>query len=265
MEFLQNFDHAKFLSYAPRIKQGLKDWKIIEVLLSGNTLYSASFIAKKMKDYFGAAEGVIFKCNSREVLALVNLGSQADINHLAEGLDKTLTGYSCSAIATSLTAEGLLKLQLRLQEQETAREDSQDTSLLAQRQTRAEKIVMVVDDDLFMRSLIVKHFTGRAKVIEHSDIGRVVESYLELLPDLLFLDIHMPGGSGIDVLSELVEFDDTAHVVIISSDRIKDNVLEAKKLGAKGFIGKPFTPEKLESCFQKCPTVSPDAAKAAGS
>jgi two-component system chemotaxis response regulator CheY len=132
---------------------------------------------------------------------------------------------------------------------------------MAARKNRAENIVMVADDDMFMRSLVHKNFKDRAQIIEHGDAGTIVESYLEMLPDILFLDIHLPGGSGVEILSELTSFDDTAHVIIISSDSVKDNVLEARKLGAKGFVAKPFTPEKLDACYEKCPTIKPAKAQ----
>lgn len=258
MEFFQYYNQSQFLSFVPKIKQNLRDWQIVEVSLTGKTKHNAAYIAKKLKEYFGDRDGIIFICNSRDILVLVNMGDGTDIRKLSSGINDRMPKYSCSAEATDITAEGLLKFQLRLQDVEEARTESANNPLLAVRKERAEKIVMVADDDMFMRTLISKTFKGRAHVIEHDDTMDIVESYLDALPDILFLDIHMPGGSGIEILEELLGFDDTAYIVIMSSDSVKDNVLEAKKLGAKGFIAKPFTPEKLEACYQKCPTVISD-------
>jgi two-component system chemotaxis response regulator CheY len=114
----------------------------------------------------------------------------------------------------------------------------------------------VVDDDSFIRSVIAKAFEPHAKVMMYQDGMNIVETYLDLLPDVVFLDIHMPSISGIDVLKEIIEFDDSAHIVMISIDSSSDNVLAAKKLGAKGFARKPFTKEKLYLTYNKSPTVN---------
>jgi DNA-binding NarL/FixJ family response regulator len=46
---------------------------------------------------------------------------------------------------------------------------------------------------------------------------------------------------------------------MLSSDRVEGTILDAKKYGAKGYIAKPFTPEKLISCYNKVPTVQKQA------
>lgn len=256
MEFLQYYNQTKFLGFVPRIRQNPKGWQLVEVVLTGKTRHNAAYIAKQVKEYFGARDGIIFICNSREILALVNMGSPSDIVELASGLNNKLPKYSCTAAASDITEEGLLKFQFHLRDiEEAKKEASPGSSLLALRKERAEKVVMVVDDDMFMRSLIVKALKSKARVIELDKPEAVVDTYLEELPDALFLDIHMPGLSGIDILSELLNFDDTAYVVIMSSDSVKDNVLEAKRLGAKGFVAKPFTAEKIELCYNKSPSV----------
>ena len=86
-----------------------------------------------------------------------------------------------------------------------------------------------------------------------------VDTYLLELPDIVFLDIHMPGGSGLNALAEILLFDPTAHVVMLSADRVEATILDAKKFGAKGYVAKPFTPEKLIACYNKTPTVQKQA------
>lgn len=256
MEFLQYYNQTKFLGFVPKIRQNPADWQLIEVALTGKTRHNASFIAKQLKEHFAEREGIIFICNSKEVLILANMGAGTDIIDLTSGINEKMPKYSCSASATDLTEEGLVKFQLRLQDMEEIQmAGGASPQLLAVRQEREEKIVMVADDDMFMRSMIVKTFKPKARVIEADNAVSIVDTYLEELPDALFLDIHMPGGSGIDALSEILNFDDSAYIIIMSSDSVRDNVLEAKKLGAKGFVAKPFTAEKLESCYSKCPSL----------
>lgn len=256
VEFVQYYSQTRFLGFVPKIKQNLKDWQIVDVSLTGKTAHNLPYIARKLKEYFGDRDGIIFLCSRTEMIVLVNMGPAADVSALTTGITEKMPKYSCVVEASDITAEGLLKFQLRLGESdEEKKEPGKPGILMAARQNRPENIVMVADDDMFMRSLIKKNFKDRATVIEHGDIANLVDSYLEILPDILFLDIHLPGGSGVDILSEIISFDDSAYAIIMSSDSVKDNVLEARKYGAKGFMAKPFTPEKLEACFQKCPTV----------
>jgi two-component system chemotaxis response regulator CheY len=103
---------------------------------------------------------------------------------------------------------------------------------------------------------LAKYFQGRGRVPEFENTDNTVETDLEKPLDIVFLDIHLPGGSGIDILVDILSFDDSAYVILISGDSIKDKIMNGKKFGAKGFIAKPFTKEKLESFYEKCPTIS---------
>lgn len=256
MEFLPYYNQTKFMGFVPRIKEDIGSWKIIEVVLTGKTRHNTAFIARQLMAHFDGQEGMVFICSRREILVLLHAGQQ-DMKKLSEGIEARLPAYSCMAATTSITPEGLEKIQLRFAEggQEPEMVFHNDT-LLEMRRQREERVVMVADDDMFMRSLVAKAFRNKARVVEVDNASAVVDTYLEQLPDVLFLDIHMPGGSGLDVMSELRSFDDTAYVIIISSDSVKDNVLDAKKYGAKGFVAKPFTAEKLEAVYARSPSVA---------
>ncbi len=256
MEFLPYYNQTKFMAFAPRIREDIANWKIVEVVLTGNTRHNTAYIARQLLTHFGTSEGIVFICSRREILVLLHVDTGQDMTKMAGEIQERMPAYSCTAMATTVTDDGLEKLHVRLAEAAEAPETRFNTStLLDIRRTRDERIVMVADDDMFMRSLVVKAFRNKARVIEVEKAGDVVDIYLDELPDVLFLDIHMPGGSGIEAMHELMSFDDSAYVIIMSSDSIKDNVLEAKKYGAKGFVAKPFTSEKLEAVYARCPSV----------
>lgn len=258
IEFLRYYNQARFMAYVPAIRKNMHEWQLVEVSLTGTTSHNTGYIAKKLKDYFGDREGIIFICNSKVILAVVNMGTVTDSHHLASGIGDTLPKYSCSVEAAGITADGLLKFQVRLGEIEKAsKAETPNSSLFGARLRRVDRIVMVADDDMFIRSLVRKTFLSKGKVIELDKAESIVDTYLEVLPDIVLLDIHLPGGSGIDILSEILRFDETAYVLMLSSDSVKDNVLSTQKLGAKGFIVKPFTQAKLEDIYNKCPTVAP--------
>ena len=72
---------------------------------------------------------------------------------------------------------------------------------------------------------------------------------LELLqqenPDLVFVDLKMPGISGMDVLEKIQEFDSTIVTVVITGFATVSSAVEAMKKGAYDFLPKPFTPDEM--------------------
>ena len=265
MEVLQHYSLTRFMGFVPAIRKHPGEWWIVEVSLTGKTSHNAAYIAMKLKDTFEGKEGVLFICNTKAILVLAHMGKDVNEQSLLSGIHDKLPQHSCEAHARDVTPDGLLKIQLRLQEFEEEKKIQPSASpLLATKQDRRERVVMVGDDDKLIRSLIHKTFQTKATILDFKDTNGVVEAYLESLPDVVFLDIHLPGGSGIDILAEIFGYDDTAYVVLLSADSVKDNVLTAKSLGAKGFIAKPFTLEKLESCYKQCPTVTRQGAAKAG-
>jgi two-component system chemotaxis response regulator CheY len=69
--------------------------------------------------------------------------------------------------------------------------------------------------------------------------------YPELLPDLVTLDIVMPGLDGIEVLGKLWKSDPSCRVIMVSAVGLESKVLEAIRMGAKNFVVKPFDREKV--------------------
>jgi two-component system chemotaxis response regulator CheY len=240
----------------PKIKQSINEWWIIEVFLTGQTSHNVGFIAKKLKEYFDYKDGIIFICNSKSILVLAHMGPGQDGETLSADIRSRMPKMSCSASAVEATNDGLLKVQIQLKDMENEAAGATGVSpLLRARNGRQENLIMVADDDMFMRSLVTKNFVERGRIIEFDKADNIVDAYLENLPDLVFLDIHLPGGSGIDILAEILSFDDTAYVVIVSADSVKENILNVKHLGAKGFLAKPFTKEKLDFFYSKCPSI----------
>lgn len=257
MDFIPHSNLTQFLSFCARIKPEIRAWKLVNVSLGKGTDGSIFYIAKKMKEALSDMQGEIFICNSRELLCLVNAGENADVVALQKKIQAGFAEYECHVEVVDTTREGLQKIELRLKQDMTA--DSLAAGgaglLLKERQKRAENVILLADDDMFMRSLVKKGVDGYGTLHERETGEAVVDTYLQVLPDIVFLDIHMPGKSGIDILEEILMFDQNAFIVMLSADSAKDNVLETKKLGAKGFIAKPFTKEKLVDMLQKCPTI----------
>ena len=69
--------------------------------------------------------------------------------------------------------------------------------------------------------------------------------YAELRPDVVTMDVTMPIASGLEALEAIRELDPDARVVMCSALSSDTTKREAERLGAKGYVVKPFTADDL--------------------
>jgi two-component system, chemotaxis family, chemotaxis protein CheY len=108
--------------------------------------------------------------------------------------------------------------------------------------------VLVVDDALFMRSMIkdILKNSGKYDIIGEATNGQEgVDRFKELNPDIVTMDIVMPIKDGIEATREILQHDPKARVVMCSALGQEPLVIESIANGAKDFIVKPFTPDKV--------------------
>lgn len=117
--------------------------------------------------------------------------------------------------------------------------------------------VLIADDAAFMREMLrdVLSTSDFEVVAEASNGEEAVEAYRMHHPDLVTLDIVMPGMSGLDALREICAEDPGACIVMCSALGQEALVVEALEAGARDFVVKPFKPDQvlaaLESALQK--------------
>lgn len=106
--------------------------------------------------------------------------------------------------------------------------------------------IVVIDDDYAMRlscrQILVK--SGYA-VETYEDGAKGLEAVLHDPPDLVVVDLKMPGISGMDVIARVREFDADIIVVVITGYPTIGSAVDAIKSGAFDFLPKPFTPDEL--------------------
>lgn len=100
---------------------------------------------------------------------------------------------------------------------------------------------LVVDDSLFSREVLKSVLKEYGEVIEAEDgveALRILRNYPEKeFPDIVFLDVTMPGKTGIDILKEIRKVSNVP-IIICSAISKAELVAEALKLGATGYIVK---------------------------
>jgi two-component system, chemotaxis family, chemotaxis protein CheY len=102
--------------------------------------------------------------------------------------------------------------------------------------------VMIVDDAELMRMVIkdILLMHGHEVVAEVNDGEEAIQIYLEVKPDLVLMDLIMPNMDGKEALQQLLAIDPEAKVVLCSSLGQQALITESMKIGAMGFIVKPF-------------------------
>ncbi|MCG8540878.1 MAG: response regulator [Clostridia bacterium] len=107
--------------------------------------------------------------------------------------------------------------------------------------------ILIVDDTAFMRVTI-------RGILEKNDmeiLGEAVngidalEKYKRLKPSIVTMDITMPELDGIEATKEIVKIDPEAKIIVCSAMGQESRVIEAINAGAKSFVVKPISEEKL--------------------
>ena len=105
--------------------------------------------------------------------------------------------------------------------------------------------VLVVDDEPGVRESLRMLFKGEFEVVVAAEVEEGLRLLEETRPDLLLLDLVMPGRSGLDLLSELSERGEAPPVIVLSATKTLATAVEAMKLGAADYVTKPFEIDAL--------------------
>lgn len=124
-------------------------------------------------------------------------------------------------------------------------------------QAFAEKMksytVLYVEDDFKVRQYITEFLKRYCKEVYESDNSEDgLELYHKYNPDILLLDINLPGMSGIDLATLIRENDTQTRILISTAYTNKEFMLKAIELNITRYLVKPVTSEELFSAFEKC-------------
>lgn len=113
--------------------------------------------------------------------------------------------------------------------------------------------IMIVDDSKLARKklkdcLAVFDYTN---IIEAKDGDEALKKYKEVRPDLVFMDIVMPRMFGTDAVRKIIEINEEAVIIMLSSVGTKKHVQDSLKAGAKDFIFKPFTASHVSEVLER--------------
>ncbi len=114
--------------------------------------------------------------------------------------------------------------------------------------------VLLVDDQQLMRDgikMLLELEQGIELVGEASDGQQAVTRYSELKPDLVLMDIEMPGTNGIQATQKIRSLDPSARILILTTFGQEDYLRDALLAGAQGFLLKAVSAEALAQSIRK--------------
>ena len=114
--------------------------------------------------------------------------------------------------------------------------------------------VLIVDDHLVVREGLQSMLSSKKYGIEIVDEARdgkqAVEKAIELKPDVVLMDLQMPGMSGMEAIQEIKKLNLESHILVLTSFGEKDRVAAAMQAGASGYLLKDSSPDELVNAIQ---------------
>ncbi len=112
--------------------------------------------------------------------------------------------------------------------------------------------VFVVDDHRLFRAGVRAEVAGRLRIVgEAGDVDSAVDGILASRPDVVLLDVHMPGGGGRAVIERVHAVAPDIPFLAISVSDAADDVVATIRAGARGYVTKTVAPDELVAAVRR--------------
>jgi CheY-like chemotaxis protein len=111
--------------------------------------------------------------------------------------------------------------------------------------------ILVCDDDPSLRELVRAVLGPRYRFVEAADGTEALAIAREEAPDLIVLDVMLPGLSGIEVLETIRTEDGLRDLKVVVITAWSHAEIDAQVAGADRFVSKPFDPDELSSAVEE--------------
>ena len=207
----------------------------------------------------------IFQFTDGDVIFLGYAGTNKNFDSLKDTLEKISEGSDIRYASIDLLQNEFYTYQKRANEKmlsarmyeayEKMADVSRVSSIVARRRLREEPLVLMIEDDRFSGSYAANILLKNYDLILCKTGEEGISNYIEHAPDIVFIDIHLPGINGHQTLEAIKSVDPEAFAIMLSADTVKENVMQASKGGAKNFLKKPFSKERLVQAVQASPYI----------
>jgi RNA polymerase sigma factor (sigma-70 family) len=119
-------------------------------------------------------------------------------------------------------------------------------------QARTLPRVVLVDDHSLFRSGVRAEIGHRVEVVgEADDVGPAIEVIDQLLPDVVLLDVHLPGGGGQAVITAVKKEHPEVRFLALSASDAPEDVIGVIRAGARGYVTKTISTADLADAIQR--------------
>ena len=113
------------------------------------------------------------------------------------------------------------------------------------------KTILIVDDSEIIRTQIRQCFKKVFSGIHLAKNGQdALDKVKVIQPDIITMDLTMPQMDGIKCITEMMELNPELKILVISALSDNATCINALKLGAQGFLDKPFTDDELKNAIE---------------
>ncbi|HEU4686469.1 MAG TPA: response regulator [Nitrospira sp.] len=124
-----------------------------------------------------------------------------------------------------------------------------------------EAAIFVTDDEATIRSAVIKRLSRRHHRVTGFDSGEALITALERqVPDLILLDLRMPGLSGLDTLKTVRPRCPRSLIIVLAAHPSVEEAVNAMKLGADDFVIKSVDLENLDHVVDRALVSRPREA-----
>lgn len=113
--------------------------------------------------------------------------------------------------------------------------------------------IFILDDDELISTVLARSLQNEGyDVVKENETDNVLEKIISWDPDILLLDLTMPGRNGMDILKDLIKTKELrTQVVMLTADDTAESAVSAMKIGAVDYITKPFNTEEVKIVLNK--------------
>jgi DNA-binding NarL/FixJ family response regulator len=112
--------------------------------------------------------------------------------------------------------------------------------------------VVIVDDHALFRAGVRAELAGLAEVrAEAESVDEAVPAILREKPDVVLLDVHMPGGGGVEVIRRVARERAAQRFLALSVSDAADDVIAVIRAGARGYVTKSISGEELAAAVRR--------------
>jgi DNA-binding NarL/FixJ family response regulator len=112
--------------------------------------------------------------------------------------------------------------------------------------------VVIVDDHALFRAGVRAELAAHVEVAaDAADVEAAVPAILAAEPDVVLLDVHMPGGGGVEVIRRVAQVRPAQRFLALSVSDAPDDVIAVIRAGARGYVTKSIAPAELADAVRR--------------